>query len=209
MEVLDRETDRSAHSLHLVRAAFMKCQLDPTDPRAASNDPSLGGCRSAILELDTGSKRRERIGGRRADDVDVVHLGNPEARMRQSVGERAVIRQQERARRVGVEPTYRHHTRRVRDEIDDSRAPLRIVRSRDDPGRLVQEHVVKGLALHALPVYLDDIVEIDDRVELACLTVHGYPPFTNQLVGTPPRRDSCAREKHIQPHFTILVRLDG
>jgi hypothetical protein len=93
-------------------------------------------------------------------------------------------------------------------EIDDRRAPVRVVGSRDDPSGLVEEDVVEWLLFDALPVDFDDVVLIDDRVELARLTVHLNPPFTNQLVRVPSGRDSRAREKGIQSHLTIVVGLD-
>ena len=42
--------------------------------------------------------------------------------MGEPVGERAVVRQQERARRVGVEPADGDDARGVLDEVDDGRA---------------------------------------------------------------------------------------
>ena len=80
---------------------------------------------------------------------------------------------------------------------------MRVVRGRDDACGLVQKDVVERLPLDAPPVDLDDVAVAHDGVQLAGLTVHAHPPFEDQLVRTPTRRDARAGEERIQPHAGI------
>ena len=79
------------------------------------------------------------------------------------MGERPIVREQERARRVLVQPSNRDDARLRRDELDDGRAPVRVARGRDDARRLVQEDVRERLPLDALAVDLDDVARTDQR----------------------------------------------
>ena len=78
--------------------------------------------------------------------------------MREAVGEVAVVRQQKRAGRVRIEPPDRHDARRMRDEVDDGAASLRISRRRDDAGRLVEQDVGEPLLRERLAVEADVVV---------------------------------------------------
>ena len=59
-------------------------------------------------------------------DLGLVDLLDAVARVREPVRELAVVREQERAGRVGVEPADRDDARLVRDEVDDGAAALRV-----------------------------------------------------------------------------------
>ena len=77
-----------------------------------------------VLELDALGERREAGVARLTDDVHDVGLLDPVARMGEPVGERPVVRQEEHARGVAVEPADRHDPDVSADEPDDRRAPL-------------------------------------------------------------------------------------
>ena len=87
------------------------------------------------------------------------------------------------------------------------RRPCGSLRGRDDAGRLVQQDVRERLRRDALAVDLDDVPRADDRVELARLAVDPHAPVADQLVRPPPRRDTGAGEKRVQPHARILARV--
>ena len=120
--------------------------------------------------------------------------------MREPVRERAVVREQERARRVDVEPADRDDPRLVLDEADDGRPALRVARGRHDPRRLVQEHVGERLLRDRPPVDLDGVGGLHERVQLPGLAVDAHAAGLDQLVGLPARRDAGAREVGVQPH---------
>src|SRR5207245_1612306 len=60
-------------------------------------------------------------------------------RVCERVRERAVVREQERAGRVDVEPPDGNDARARRDDVDDGAAAVRVARGRDVADRLVQE----------------------------------------------------------------------
>ena len=64
----------------------------------------------------------ERVVGRVALDLGLVDLLDLVARMREPVRELAVVREQERAGRVGVEAADGHDPRGMVDELDDGAA---------------------------------------------------------------------------------------
>ena len=87
------------------------------------------GSREAVVELDALAKPRERVARRRSLDVGLVDLRHAVARVREPMREVAVVREEERARRVGVETTDRDDARLVagrdrrRSAVPADRAP--------------------------------------------------------------------------------------
>ena len=135
--------------------------------------------------------------------------------MREAVRELAVVRQQQRARRVHVEPPDRDDALRQVDERDDRRPPLRIGDRRYDTARLVQQHVGQSLPHHVLPVDLHPVARSDERIQLTGLPVDRHAPGLDQLVGPAARRDAGPREIGVQtharycppmPHYVTLMR---
>jgi hypothetical protein len=120
--------------------------------------------------------------------------------MCEAVGELAVVRQQERAGRVGVEPADGHDPLREIDKRDDGRPPLRVARGRDRARRLVQQHVGETLRYELLAVEADDVGGGDEGVQLPGLAVHGDAPGLDQLVGAAPGRNPGARQPCVEPH---------
>ena len=126
--------------------------------------------------------------------------------MREPVRERAVVRQQQCAGRVGVEAADGDDARRVRDEADHRRASLRVARGRDDAGGLVQEDVGEPLLRERLAVEAHVVVGADERVELPGRAVHGDAAGLDQLVGGASGRHPGAREPCVQSHARIVAR---
>ena len=121
--------------------------------------------------------------------------------------ERAIVREQQCAGRIGVEPADRHDAGIVLDEVDDGRAASRVAGGRHHAGRLVEQDVRERLLRHGPPVHLDDVVAGDERVELPWLAVHGHASGEDELVGLAPRCDSRPREVRVQPHGGIVAAL--
>ena len=95
--------DRREHALDLVLAAFVHRQLDAVRAEAAR----AGGRGRAVVELDAVAEPLERLVGRLALDLGLVDLLDLVARMGEPVRELAVVREQERAGGIGVEPADR------------------------------------------------------------------------------------------------------
>ena len=90
-------------------------------------------------------------------DVGLVDLLDAVARVRQAVCERAVVREQECAGRVGVEAADGNDARRVADEVDDGSARMGVARGGDRAGGLVEQHVGELLRRDRLAVDLDAV----------------------------------------------------
>jgi hypothetical protein len=129
--------------------------------------------------------------------------------MGEPVRERAVVREQECARRVGVEPADGNHPRGMLDQVDDSRAALRIARRRDDAGRLVEKHVGKRLWRDRPPVQFDRVALADESAEIAELAVHAHAAGADEFVRLAARRHACAREVCIEAHADDFSRSAG
>ena len=202
MQARDRQPDRGAHPFHLVLAALVEHELQPIRPEP------LCTCRRgpAVVEVDAVAQLPELLVARLALDLDLVDLLDAVPRVREAVRERPVVRQHERARRVGVEPTDRDDARVVVDEVDDGRPPLRVARRRHDARGLVQQHVGERLRRDRAAVDLDAVRLLDERVQLAGLAVHGHAAGLDQVVGASARGHAGTREVRVQAHSSSTLR---
>ncbi len=116
------------------------------------------------------------------------------------MGELTIVRQQEGAGRVRIEPADRDDARRVSDEFGDSRPPAGVAQGRDDTRRLVQQHVGELVEPQRPPVELDPVAGGDEGVQRPRLAVDGDPSGLDQLVGATARGDACPGEPGVQPH---------
>ena len=139
-------------------------------------------------------------------DLDLVDLLDAVSRVREAMRQRPVVREQERAGRVGVETPDGDDACVVTDEVDDGRPSLRVARSGHDAGGLVQQHVRERLRCHRATVDLDPVSLLDERVQLARLPVHGDPAGLDQLVGASARGDARPREVRVQAHSSSTLR---
>ena len=96
-----RMTDRLAHAPHLAVASLVDRQLEHVRPHA----PHARGRGGTVLELHARrAARAERLVRRRpAAERRAVGLGHLEARVRQPVGELAVVGEQDQPAAVGVQ----------------------------------------------------------------------------------------------------------
>jgi hypothetical protein len=191
----DRVPDGLAHPLDLVLAALVEGQLEAARREAAD----LCRRRAAVLELDALGEPPQSLVVQFARDVRLVDLLDLVARMREPVRQRPVVREQERARGVGVEAADRDDPRLVPDEVDDRRTALRIACGGDDAGRLVEKDVREPLRLDSLPVQFDDVARGDEGVQLTVLPVDANAAGLDEVVGASPRSDASAREIGVQP----------
>ena len=98
------------------------------------------GRRRSVVELHAAAQARRApprpLARRRASRA--VDLCHSEARVGQAVGELAVVREQDQAAAVGVQPSDRVQPQpRRRHQRDHGRAPVRVARRGEDAGRLV------------------------------------------------------------------------
>jgi hypothetical protein len=96
----------------------------------------------------------------------------------------------------------------VLHELDDGRPALRIACGRDDPGRLVQQHVPERLRDEEPPVEIDDVALLDERVQPGRHAVDPHAAPLDQLVGAAPGGDTSAGKVRVQAHrrsFTLAT----
>ena len=91
-----------------------------------------------VVELDAGAQRADaRVADGRPGDDGAVGLRHLEARVREAMGELAVVGEQDQAGGVDVETAHRVQAGVARHERDDRRAALRVAGGRDHAARLV------------------------------------------------------------------------
>ncbi len=125
--------------------------------------------------------------------------------MGEPVRERAVVRQEQHAGRVAIEPPDGNDAHVAADEVDDGRPPLRVARGRDRPARLVEQHVPERLLPDLAAVDAHDVRGLDERVELARSAVHSHAPGLDQLVRAAARGDTGSSEVGVEAHGCILA----
>ena len=162
MEAPDAVPDRLGHPAHLAIPTLVQDELEaaPVEP------PHAGGSGRAVLQLDPLGEPAQHVVRRLRPGLHLVHLLDAVARMREPVRERAVVREQERTRRLDVQTADRHDSRAVLDLVDDGGASLRVARGRDHAGGFVQQHVGEPLLRDGLAVDLDEVAAADERVQL-------------------------------------------
>jgi hypothetical protein len=126
--------DLLAHPPDLALSALVDRQLE----RVRGQTPDPRGRRWTVVELNAGPQRAQRplpYGWPR--DHRAVGLVDLEARVREPVGELAIVGQEDQTGGVGVQPANREQAKLPTDQADDGRAPLRVTRCRYDARRLV------------------------------------------------------------------------
>jgi hypothetical protein len=128
-------------------------ELDHRRPEQARS----GRSRGAVVELDAVFEPPQHIRARLPFHLDLVDLLHAVARMGETVRERAVVREQERAGRVRVEPAHRDDALGQVDEVDDGGTSLGVARRRDGAAGFVQEDVGEPLGGDGLAVHRDHV----------------------------------------------------
>ena len=127
--------------------------------------------------------------------------------MGEPVGEVAVVREQQHAARVDVEPADGDDRASWPTRSTTVGRPSRIARRRDDAERLVEQDVRQLLLADPLAVDLDDVARGDEGVQLPAPAVDGDPARLDQLVGRAARGDAGAGEVSVEAHGAIVATL--
>lgn len=127
-------TNSVTHSTYLAISPLMDREANDS----GGKQRSLRRRREAILEFDPLSKSPKFGPGRRSVEMRDVLLLDSVGRMRQPMGERPVVRQQEESLGVHVESANREHTWFQRNKTDHGGPTLRIIGSRHNTSRLVE-----------------------------------------------------------------------
>ena len=195
--------DGLEHPPHLPVPTLVQHELEAG--RAQSSGLRGGG--RAVVELDAVREAAKHVVRGLALDVRHVRLLDAVARMGEPVRKRSVVRQEEDARRVAVEPPHGDDPHLAADEVDHGRPALRVARRRDRAARLVQQNVPKPLGADRAAVDADVVGAADEGIQLAGCAVHRHPPRLDQLVGASPRGDTGPREVGVQSHRAPFSRV--
>ena len=144
-----------------------------------------GAVRPSSSSTPSASRRMERLVSRLALDLCLVDLVHLVARMREPVGELAVVREQEHAGGVCIQTTDGTTRRLVLDEADDGRPAVRVARVVTPTGLWSSTYA----SCSGVPtVEIHHVAFLDERVQLAGLAVHAHPPA--RMSSSAPRRDA-------------------
>jgi hypothetical protein len=145
------------------------------------------------VDRDAPAEPVEHLRRRIAVEQRLVLLVDPVAGMHDTVGNFAVVRQQEQAFSLPVEPADRHDTLVDRHEVHDGVAAAFVGRRRNVAAGLVEQDVAPSDGRDQLAIDFDLLGGgIDFAPKLGDdFTVHTDAPFEDQLLGAPPGRDAC------------------
>src|SRR5439155_1656214 len=122
------------------RHALAHGDLEPRLRRPLLEDPDLGGQGLPVLEVHPAPHAGERLLARRTPHLRVVDARDAAPGVEECGGEAAIVRQEQQAGRVHVEPPDRvEPALDAPEQRPDSRPALRVVERRDDPPRLVHD----------------------------------------------------------------------
>lgn len=170
-QLLHGVTERQQHAADLAVAPLEQLHVEdrllavPRDHVEATRLGLAAGASLAVGEEDAALEALDVIVGELPRHGDLVALVHLVARMREPVGELAVVGHEQQARRIHVEPTDRVEPQAAGmvDEVDRARATLGIAVGADHALGLEEQHVRHArVAAHAAAVG-DDLVL--DRVD--------------------------------------------
>jgi len=189
--------DGFAHATNLAISAL----VDGDAKGAGRHHRHLRRCRDSILELDTAPEAGDVAGRRLTLDLGQVLLVDAEGGVCESVGEVAVVGQEQEPFGVRVEPADREDPGLVGDQIDDGGPPVGVARGGDDPGRLVQQVVDEvGRRRDRNAVDLDSLgLGVDPPAQLGNFPVDGDPAVVDELLARPPAPIAGPGENLLQP----------
>ena len=161
-----------------------------------------------VLQLDPLPERlqRPRRQSRRLDPRP-VDLLDPVARMREPVGQLAVVREQDQAGGVGIEAPDRVEAARRAHQLDHGGPAVRVAGRRHHAGRLVQRMDLVRLGRDLAPIdrHPARLVDISCRIRND-LAVNRYATLRHDALGGAPRGDAGVREELGEPHAPQRTR---
>ncbi len=133
---------------------------------------------------------------------DLVLLFNLVTRMSESLGQVAVVSEQEETFRLGVESSDIKQARQMgRQKIENGVARIRIAPGRNETGRFMQHDVEPALTVDEFAPDLDMIAFRGLRAEVgANPAVDRHAARGNQFIAMAPRTQPGGGEKTVQAH---------
>lgn len=145
---------------------------------------------------DAGQLMRDRPGA----GEDVILLGQPIAGVHDAIGDITIVREEQQALGVAVQPANRKDALGDIDQIHDRPAATLVVHRRDVATRLVQDQVAERLRREQLAVHADIVTNrISPGAKLGHdRAVDGDAALANQFFSCSPGRDAARRKDALQ-----------
>src|SRR5262249_7343766 len=146
-EPYHRMLEGRAVTLDLAIAPFAERDLDPRGLRPGAEEAHAGRDSGAVGQHDTATPAREVAGAHPPGHLRPVHARELVARMEETIGEIAVVGEEEETFHVVVETPHRKDARGAgRQQVHHHATPLRVAEARHVATRLVEEEVGRGLS---------------------------------------------------------------
>ena len=201
MRTRTRRRTRQAHGVAHPANLAIAALVDGDPQQLVADEGNLGRRRAAVLQVNPLAQPPQRAPRGPARNLCQVFLVDPERWVRQSVGQFAVVGEEQQPLGLRVEPAHGKHARLAGHESDHGRAPLGIRRGGDHSRRLVEQVVNQARSdpqdcavdLDAVGLGIGPIPQARD------LTVDPYPPRCDQRLGGAAAAQTGAGQDLLQP----------
>lgn len=192
------------HPAHNAIAPFVDDDPQNGSFRVIPDCAHFTRCYPLAIDRHAAHQLVKRWTRRIAVEKDLVFLLQLISRMRDPVGQFAVIRQQQQTGCRSIQPADRNNALRYINQIKHRSASALILRSRNVSGRLVQENVSLALVPHRLAVDSNRLrIRIDPKPERAHdFTIDRDTPVDDHLFSFPARSDTSCRQNFVQALHT-------
>lgn len=196
--------DGVAHAANLTIAPFADRNPQDAMPVTPSRIEQRHVCRTRppAIQRNAGPQPIERVRIRHSNHLGHISPLDAVSRVCQSGRQRPVVREQQQAFRVVVEPTDRIDVLAdAAEQIEYGRSPLRIRAGRDESARLVEQDVPQPFVYLDTPAVHPDVV--DRRIGLRAHFLDGSAvdrdaAAGDQRLGGTPRSDAGLRQELLE-----------
>ena len=189
LEPLHFVADAGQQAADFAVAAFVEHHFQDRRPLPPALDSHMLHVGEAFGQVDAAVKLREHFLLDLPGDLDVVNLFDAVPRMREAVGQLAVVGDEDQPFARHIEPADAKHARRIRrQQIGHARPAGRIARRGNDAGRLVDGEVHQLRLRQHFAIDANFLLQrIDARAQLGDdLPIDFDAAFANQLFAFAP-----------------------
>ena len=201
-QALHSESQRLAPAAHDAIAAFGQGHVQNAAPLPPRPHSYVGGDDRAAVDQHAALHGLGNLLEGKAVDESRVMPRDPIAWVGKAVDRLAVIRQQQEAGRAHIQAPDVGETGRILDEVEYGPPPRLVGGGGDHTERLVESQPAKELGPDPAPIQRNGLsLGIDLRSQRGHLAVHSHPPFLDQPLRGPARRDPGLSQGPLDPHL--------
>ncbi len=193
------------HAANLAVLALVEDDLQPGALTLRLQAAHPSGADVAIAEPDALEQLLDVFACRPAGYLNLIRFLDAEARMHETVGQVAIVGQQQQTLTVFVEPAHGVDALAdVRHQIDGARPAGRIEVGAEVAARLIDQPVDELLAVQRLAIDAHRIVGFDLRAQLADnQAIHADAATDNQLFAVPPRANASMSQEFVETFHNL------